>query len=80
MEHLSSKLDSKTCSHLSTLVGAAINIQEGLKTAVGRESVLLWIELQAVVQVLIQQLALHLDPSQTSKLGDVESNLKDINK
>lgn len=80
VEHLLSEHADKTRSHLSSFVAAADNVQQLLKTAEGSEAVLLWVELQAVVQVLIQELALHLNPSEVSKLGDVESILENINK
>ena len=41
------------------------------------QKVLLYIELQAVVQVVIQLLAEHLDPAQPQKLGEVQQKLYD---
>lgn len=55
-------------------------IQKELKTAEVNEVVLLHVELQAVIQVLIEQLALHFDPSHPEKLGDVQSIIGDINR
>lgn len=40
----------------------------------------LYIELQAVIQVTAQRLALHLDPSQPKKFEDIASVFKDLNK
>lgn len=65
---------------LTHFVLMAGSVHEELKTAEGGEAVLLWVELHAVVQVLIQQLALHFDPSQTHRLGDVQRILDDINR
>jgi len=80
LEHLWSE-HHRTHSKLSILVCSAKNIQKQLQdTAQEGETVLLQVELQAVVQLLIWQLALHLDPSQTQRLGDVQLILEDINK
>ena len=81
MEHLWSEHHyNPHTSKLSTLVRSAVNVQKALETAQGGEAVLLWVELQAVVQVLIQELALHLNPSQAHKLGDVQLIVEDLNK
>ena len=40
----------------------------------------LYIELQAVIQMIAQQLALHLDPSQPEKFGEVVSIGDELNK
>lgn len=77
MERLSS--DSQ-CFTLSTLVRKATYIQNRLEAEEGGEAVLLQLELQAVIQVLIQQLALHLHPSETDCLSDVVPVLDGINK
>ena len=79
MEHLWSKHCNVTHGRLSILVTVIRDKQKQLDTAQGGEAVLLYIELQAVTQVLIQQLALHLDPSQMNRLGDVQPLLHDIN-
>ena len=42
--------------------------------------VVLYIELQAVLQVTAQQLALHLDPLKPEKIEDIVSVLEEINK
>ena len=77
MEHLSSAHDYNTHgSKLSLLVRAAFSIQTQLETAEGGEALLLWVESQAVLQILIQQLALHLA---TYKLEDVQL-VVDVNK
>ncbi len=39
----------------------------------------LYIELQAVTQVIAQQLALHLDPSEPEKLGEVVNIIAELN-
>lgn len=81
LEHLSGR-HYKSESMPSTLILYATSIQEQLKTARQRQedSVLLWVELQAVVQLLLQQLALHLDPEDPSKLGDIHRICDDINR
>lgn len=78
MEHLCS--EHPYTSRLATLVRSASNICKHLETAEKGEAILLWVELQAVVQVLIQQLAVHLDPTQPHKLGDVQLIIDDLNK
>ena len=79
MEHLWSKHCNVTHGRLSILVTVIKDIQKQLHIVQGGEAVLLYIELQAVIQILIQQLALHLDPSQMYRLGDVQPLLHDIN-
>ena len=75
MEHLQSK------HHIpSRIVEFASAIQSQLETAKEGEAVVLWVELQAVVQVLIKQLAMYIDPSQPHKIGDVTHIMDDINK
>ncbi len=80
MEHLWSTYHYNNTSNLPALVRLAGKIQMEQEAVEGGEAILLWVELQAVVQVLIQELALHFDPSQTQKLGDVEIILEDLNK
>ena len=67
-------------THLSQLVNLAEHIQKQLNTAEGGEEIILWVELQAVGQVLIQRLAEHSHPLQIRKFGDVQSCVKEINK
>ena len=43
------------------------------------EAVVLWVELQAVVQVLLQELATHLNPTKF-QMGQFELLAKDINR
>ena len=85
LEHLMAKQNSESFlhhqhSHMAGLVRMADSIHNSLQTAVGGEAVLLWVELQAVTQVLLQQLALHLDPNQTQMLGDVQQIADDVNR
>ena len=82
MEHFWSKHQDKTEGQikLSTFVRVADYIQKQLDTSEGKQSILLWVEFQAVVQNLIQELSYYLSPSHPYKLGDVHSLLKDINK
>lgn len=76
MEHLCTE------QHIPILVQLPVDIQKKLEpgTVEETEALLLWVEYQAVVQVLIQQLALHFIPSQTHKLSDVQLVVEDINK
>ncbi len=39
----------------------------------------LYIELQAVMQVIAQQLALHLDLTKPEKFADIQANIKELN-
>ena len=85
LEHLMAKQNSESFlhhqhSHIAGLVRMADSIHNSLETAVGGEAVLLWVELQAVTQVLLQQLALHLDPNQMQMLGDVQQIVDDVNR
>ena len=66
---------------LSSLVHTAntINQQCASPTTGEVENVLLWVELQAVVQVVLQELATHLDPSETHCMGEIQP-LADINR
>ena len=66
---------------LSDLVRIAktIKLQCGSCTTGDVESVVLWVELQAVVQVILQELATHLNPSKLH-IGEVQLLEKDINR
>ena len=44
------------------------------------EGVLLWVELQAVVQMILQELAAHLDPAEAYHIGEVQPLVDNINK
>lgn len=67
---------------LSSLVRTAntINQQCASPTTGEVERVLLWVELQAVVQVVLQELAAHLDLSETHRLGEIQPLADDINR
>lgn len=77
IEHLLSKHygDSNT---LPDLVTMACKIQEQMK--ISGETIVLQIELQAVIQVILQQLAMYFNPTISHKLSDVQFILQDINK
>ena len=45
-------------------------INELLSKTSDGEKLLLWIELQAIVQLIAQQLQYHLDPENPSKVGE----------
>lgn len=44
------------------------------------EGVLLWVELQAVVQMILQELAAHLDPAEAYHIGEIQLLVDNINK
>ena len=66
---------------LSSLVRIANFITEQCNSPDVREveSVILWVELQAVVQVILQELAVHLTPSKPH-MGEVLLLMPDINR
>ena len=74
MEHLQRKT-------LSGLVhpANAITKQFASPTLEEVKSVVLWIELQAVVQLILQKLAVHLNPSKL-RMGEVHLVVDDINR
>ena len=53
--------------------------EEGEEEEEEVEAILLWLEHQAVVQVIIQKLAFHLDPSECH-MGEIQSLTKEINR
>ena len=67
---------------LSALVRTANNIFKLCTSpTVGEgESIILWVELQAVVQMVLQQLATHLDPSEPHRMGEIQPLAEDINR
>ena len=67
---------------LSSLIRTAntINQQCASSTTGEVENVLLWVELQAVMQVVLQELATHLDPSETHCMGEIQPLADDINR
>lgn len=66
---------------LSDLVRVAKDITKQSTFAATEEvkRVVLWVELQAVIQVLIQNLATHLDLSEV-QIGEVQPLVDDINR
>ena len=76
LEHL----QAKECK-LSGLVRTANAILQQCASATTKEveSVVLWIELQAVVQVILQKLAVHLNPSKP-RMEEVHPVADDINR
>ena len=84
LDHLLGKQRSKNSlqhlhSHLAGVIRMANSIKTSLETAVGGEAVLLQVELQAVTQVLIQQVALHLSPKHNEKLVYIIDMANEIN-
>jgi hypothetical protein len=81
MEHLWTENHFKPDSvGLQYYIESFDELKKELITAEQEEAVLLQIEIQSVVQVLIEQLALRFDPSQLDKLGEVEPLLDDLNR
>ena len=84
LEHVQRKHSSEGCpqeqNHICSLVRTITSLQTNLETAEEGEAVLLWVELQATVQVLIQLLAENLDPDQSDKLGNFQQVADDINR
>ena len=77
LEHLQAK-----GHNLFSLVRTAntINQQCASPTTGEVENVLLWVELQAVVQMVLQELAAHLDPSETRHMEEIQPLADDINR
>ena len=79
MEHLNSVYQTKSQTNmLSSVVKKASHMHKQLKDA-EKENAILWIEYEAIVQILIQQLAIHLNPSQPELFRDVQHLLQEIN-
>ena len=80
LEHLEAKKYK-----LSGLVSIARKILEwcGSPATGEMEAVVLWVELQAVVQVVLQKLATHLDPDcdpSERHIGEIQPIMDDINR
>lgn len=84
MEHLESQNEDQhnedKHNKIPSLVNFASDLQKQLQTSEDGNAILLWLELQAVIQTLLQQLAMNLDPSQPSNLGNFRLLEDDINK
>ena len=76
MEHLQAQ--RHTLSGLLRIANA-ITEQFAPPTSEVVKSVVLWIELQAVVQLILQKLAVHLNPSKL-RMGEVYLVVDDINR
>lgn len=66
-------------SQLTSLVRMANSIETNLETAKDGEAVLLQIEFQAITQVLLKEVAQHLNPYQTQKLVYIQEIANEIN-
>ena len=64
---------------LSVLVRTANTIIQQCAYTEDVERVVLWVELQAVVQVILQELAVHLNPSK-HRMGELYPLMDDINR
>ena len=81
MEHMHTQSMKSDNSSIFFYVRYAGFIQQQLRVKNDKNNVvLLWIELQAVIQNLIQELSLYLSPSHPYKLEDVRLNLHEVNK
>lgn len=84
MEHLESQNEDQhnedKHNKIPSLVNFASDLQKQLETSEDGNAILLWLELQAVIQTLLQQLAMNLDSSQPSNLGNFILLEDDINK
>lgn len=79
MEHLNSVYNTASqTSMLSSIVRKAGYMHRQLKDT-EEENVTLWVEYEAIVQILIKQLSVHLNPTRPELLGDVQHLLQDIN-
>ena len=76
--HLESTFQGRKHSELATFIKAASSMQSRLQTENEGRSVVLWLEFQAITQLLIKELALHFDPSEWYKLGDVVPHMDKI--
>ncbi len=76
LEHLRSNCTNT----FGRLVNFVTSIERALKTAKGGEAVLLRIELEAVIQVLIWQFSMQLDPDQPQRLREYLVLFEDVNR
>ncbi len=80
LEHLNNSTVQSKLSYSVNLAFTVWKELEELGEIINEESVLLRLEFQAIVQVMIQQIALHLDPKNPTKLGDLAQIIEDINR
>ena len=84
MEHLQivdtcSSIGKVNTNKVSFFLKLAIDIKDKLEQNQRKEAVILWIELQAVVQMLIRHVADCLNPEKKRKLGDIQRIMDDLN-
>ena len=77
MEHL--QASSYNQNEVPGLVRSASLLHSILERGDCEDAVLLWLEFQAVIQVLIQKFAICLDPDHLERLGDIQLVLDDLN-
>ena len=77
LDHLQSTFQGRKHSELATFIKAARSMQSILLAENGREHVVLWLEFQAVIELLIKELASHFE---WSKLSDVLPHKESINR
>ena len=68
-------------SNVDTLLVFATKVQEKALSSPGdAKAILLAVEIQAIIQILIQRLALHFNPTQSQKLDNVLTSTDKINR
>ena len=80
LEHLWYKHLKADNNKVTTLTRLTDFVLKQLKDPREGEAVLLWIEVQAMVQVLMYHLASCLDPDQTQKLGNFQLIIEELNR
>lgn len=65
---------------MAALVRIACDIQQKLIVTTNENAVLMHVELQAVIQMLLQHLATHLNPKGSHGISDYQLVLEDLNK
>ena len=79
LEHLYSDSKYKDSQPVH-LTDAIDKMKESLKKAENADAALLWIDIQAVTQLLLKKIAHCLNPNQSQGLGKIGSLLDDINR
>lgn len=80
MEHVWSKHHNADTSQLNALTRSIFHIQKEIKATLAEEEVVvIHIELQAVIQMLIQHLAEHLNPEGIHGISDYQLVMENLN-
>ena len=78
VEHFHSDSKYRNCQPVE-LIDIINKLKSNMKDAKAENAVLLWIEMEAVTQFLIEKIANSLNPSREQGLGDIHSILHKIN-